>query len=736
MQQQPPMGYGQGMYGAYGPPANVMAYPQQPGYAMRPAYVAAPSPYGPGYVDAGDGRPAMVFGGAYEGVSAAGAGYRSAYQQPVYQTQPGYPQAAYPPAGQVQAFPPQGYAAAPAPAYPQAYPATAQPAYAQPSQPAPQYAAATQTPQPAPQYAPAIQQAQPQYPPASQPAAQPAYQQPAPQYPQGTQAPAPTAAQAAYQYSPASQPSPSPQPQYPPTSQPAAQTTYQQASPQYPQGTQPATQQPASQYPAVSQPSPQPQYLPVSQPNAQPAAQPPSPQPGCAQTPVVVDRTAFSAAARSDDPRSGFAALGLPVVAAVGGAAAGLGYSAYERHQQAFRQNQNPAHLNSQDTIVQFEPWSKNVDTHHHALKALSHSSHSVSELSAIIGTYLAAKHVSEIMGHGYGISASRPEVKEYYHMMDKLEKLSADYVGKHKSSVNSWKEAVGPHRRQIFSQLYNKNELVRAFCQEMEGGPLALPELDSYSLGTKITSFSFARSAVRQANLRASLSVLAQVRTVILVDDSYSMNEPGHRSWGLIGNSVDTRWNQARNLLAGIAPLVAAENTHGMDLHFLNRVPFYAGLRTAQAVQSAFDSDAPNNGTPTGARVNDILDAYVATLRYYRRLLPLNLIVITDGEAQDEELLHQAIEHHVTELVHHGFPAHQFGVEFVQVGDCQHATRHLEKLEKEVSRHHHRFQRDVVGVTPANRISNMDPEGMLAIAVSGVDARMNGYMRSRGVNV
>src|SRR5277367_4447376 len=116
MYMQQPMSYGQGMYGAYGPPANAMQYPQQPGYAMRPAYAVAPSPYGPGYVDAGDGRPAMVFGGAYEGAGATG--YRSAYQQPAYQTQPGYPQA-YPPA--VQAPPPQGYAAAPQPAYAQAY---------------------------------------------------------------------------------------------------------------------------------------------------------------------------------------------------------------------------------------------------------------------------------------------------------------------------------------------------------------------------------------------------------------------------------------------------------------------------------------------------------------------------------------------------------------------------------------------------------------------------------------
>jgi len=59
------------------------------------------------------------------------------------------------------------------------------------------------------------------------------------------------------------------------------------------------------------------------------------------------------------------------------------------------------------------------------------------------------------------------------------------------------------------------------------------------------------------------------------------------------------------------------------------------------------------------------------------------------------------AIEEHITKIVHRGYQAHQFGVEFLQVGDDEEATLHLEKLEKEVSRHHHSFQRDVVGVLP-----------------------------------
>ncbi len=37
---------------------------------------------------------------------------------------------------------------------------------------------------------------------------------------------------------------------------------------------------------------------------------------------------------------------------------------------------------------------------------------------------------------------------------------------------------------------------------------------------------------------------------------------------------------------------------------------------------------------------MNDILDAYMSTLRHDRDMKPLNLVVITDGEASDNWLL------------------------------------------------------------------------------------------------
>jgi hypothetical protein len=182
----------------------------------------------------------------------------------------------------------------------------------------------------------------------------------------------------------------------------------------------------------------------------------------------------------------------------------------------------------------------------------------------------------------------------------------------------------------------------------------------------------------------------------------------------------------------------VAEYNKNGVDLHFLNETILYTGLCSETDVKQAFAAGRKStwHGTPTGQRVHDILDAYISTLRYYRHLMPLNLLVITDGEATDEDTLYWAVKEHPARLIERGYPAHQLGIEFVQVGDSESATKSLVKLEEEVSRHHASFQRDIVGVTPANRISEMNSDLLLAISVSGIDARMNEIMRSRGINV
>lgn len=324
-----------------------------------------------------------------------------------------------------------------------------------------------------------------------------------------------------------------------------------------------------------------------------------------------------------------------------------------------------------------------------------------------------------------------------YNHLMEKLEKLSAAVLHSKPSLRDVWERALGPYRRQVFADLYNENEIVRCFALELPESPLELPSLDDFSLGLMKTKNirSGPNTPVKEAS--DAFSLLSNVRTVVLLDDSGSMTESGHSSWSDGHNDhSDNRWDQARRILAKVAPKVSEYNNYGIDLYFLNRTDFYTGLCTEDDVLKAFNAGIPDNGTPTGQRMNDILDAYMSTLRYYRNLMPLNFLVITDGEANDESILHWTIEEHIQKVIRLHYPPNQLGIEFVQVGDCVNATRHLIKLEEEVSRHHQHLQRDIVGVTPTTRISNMNSDFLLAIAVSGIDARLKGYMRARKINV
>lgn len=378
------------------------------------------------------------------------------------------------------------------------------------------------------------------------------------------------------------------------------------------------------------------------------------------------------------------------------------------------------------------------VNDHQHAVKAIFSSNGSVSSLTNIIGTYLMRKRENEesrqYRGNIGGIYRhSQPEVQMYNHVMHKLETLSSIVVQRKPSLRDNWEAAIGPYRRQAFLDLYSANEVVRCFAKEMPNGPSTLPILDDYALGIGKRK-SFPSSNSRSSNPSA---LLAKVRTIVLMDDSGSMIENGHIAWSAdYAYSREKRWDQARRMLSNLAPLVSKYSEYGIDLHFLNRRSFYTGLRTHSEVLEAFDAGYPNDATPTGQRVNDILDGYMSTLRYHRDLMPLNLLVITDGEANDPKVLHWSIEEHVTKIVQRGYPPHQFGIEFIQVGDCEYATRHLIELEKEVSRHHLNFRRDVVGVTPITRVTRMDPESLITIIVSGIDARLNGFMRKRGINV
>lgn len=220
------------------------------------------------------------------------------------------------------------------------------------------------------------------------------------------------------------------------------------------------------------------------------------------------------------------------------------------------------------------------------------------------------------------------------------------------------------------------------------------------------LDSTTLARGAPR------GVSVLSQVHTVLLIDDSASMTESGSTKPYPWGSEHTTSWEQVHKLLSVVAPLITRHDPQGMDLFFVNHSNPRQGLQSNQDVQSIFSQVRPEGHAELGLRVNSILDAYTCTLRYERTLKPLNLVVVTDGKFDDEHVLLKALEEHVSDSVQRGQPAHQMRIEILQTGDCERATEYFAQLRQHVCQHGVLPGRDVVGVTALSSLQRVDATG------------------------
>jgi hypothetical protein len=95
----------------------------------------------------------------------------------------------------------------------------------------------------------------------------------------------------------------------------------------------------------------------------------------------------------------------------------------------------------------------------------------------------------------------------------------------------------------------------------------------------------------------------------------------------------------------------------------------------------------------------------------------PLNLIVITDGEADDPDTLAYALAGFSDRLELGRFPLNQLGVQFIQIGNDRNATKFLKSLDDEL-RSESSGRRDiVVSFFPLN------PQSYLYIVVEALSS-------------
>ena len=165
----------------------------------------------------------------------------------------------------------------------------------------------------------------------------------------------------------------------------------------------------------------------------------------------------------------------------------------------------------------------------------------------------------------------------------------------------------------------------------------------------------------------------LSHFDTVFLIDDSGSMS--------------DAKWRETSAALSAIAPICTANDSDGIDLHFLNTRTSHTNVTSTDGVQRIFETVRSGAGTPTGMRLHQILRPYLAKLflvveqgKSPEDVKPLNIIVITDGEAGDDvETPIKICAEKLDKLDAIGW---QVGIQFFQAGKDEDATKTLRELD------------------------------------------------------
>ncbi|KAJ7048500.1 hypothetical protein C8F01DRAFT_1038194 [Mycena amicta] len=210
-------------------------------------------------------------------------------------------------------------------------------------------------------------------------------------------------------------------------------------------------------------------------------------------------------------------------------------------------------------------------------------------------------------------------------------------------------------------------------------------------------------------ANTESALEMLRNFQTVLIVDDSRSMK--------------GDLWKQAGKALQDLAAVASEYDTDGLEIHFINSPLCAKQVKTAEQVEDIFNSVTPTNSTPIGRKLHALLAEYLAALKNDPDLKRVNYIIITDGAPTDRsELEPEAV---IVNAARHLDAMHAFmtqvGIQFVQVGNNEAATRYLESLDNNLRT---RYDiRDIVDTTFAPVDKPLD---MIKILTGGINRRVD----------
>lgn len=195
---------------------------------------------------------------------------------------------------------------------------------------------------------------------------------------------------------------------------------------------------------------------------------------------------------------------------------------------------------------------------------------------------------------------------------------------------------------------------------------------------------------------------------TVFIIDDTGSMAMPVRED----EPDGPNRWEVTKNALGHVAEIAAMHAEDGIDIRFLKAEEFDEdSIRSGERVEEILDNidvadEHHGGGTGFLSQLESVIrkhlhnyEDYVEEMAEFNKKSKgrssmhappkepkfLNVFVITDGQADDEEEVEEFVVKVAKKLDKIDAPKNCIGVQFVQVGDDKRATRFLQRLDDEL---------------------------------------------------
>lgn len=209
---------------------------------------------------------------------------------------------------------------------------------------------------------------------------------------------------------------------------------------------------------------------------------------------------------------------------------------------------------------------------------------------------------------------------------------------------------------------------------------------------------------------------------TVFIIDDTGSMGLPVRKD----DPDGPNRWEVTKDALEHVADIAASHDEDGIDIRFLKATEFDenkigSGERVVEILEHIDVADENHGGgTEFKNQLESVIRSYLTDYEDYidntaefkrskgragmgahpKEPKFLNVIVITDGQADDEEEVEEYIVKVAKKLDGMDAPKNYIGIQFIQIGDDDRATSFLQRLDDELKTQSNPI-RDIVDTTP-----------------------------------